>query len=87
MASQAPFIDPDTQELDTDQIRSEAIPLAKLIGLFVLISLLPFALGLLLLGNEGLGAIFVVIGQFILAIGGGIVLMYVIARGMRLSGG
>jgi hypothetical protein len=87
MASQAPFIDPDTQELDTDQIRSEAIPLAKLIGLFVLISLLPFALGLLLLGNEGLGAVFVVIGQFILAIGGGIVLMYVIARGMRLSGG
>jgi hypothetical protein len=85
MASKAPFIDVDTGEFDTDQLRSEAVLLAKLIGLFVIISLLPFIIGVLLLGNEGLGAIFVIIGQFILAIGAGIVLMYVIARGIHLS--
>ena len=79
-----PFVDPATGELDTDQILAEAVPLGKLIGVFVAISLVPFALVFLALGS-GVGAISAVIAQFILAVGAGIVLMYVIARGMQLS--
>lgn len=86
MPSKSPFIDSGTRELDTDQILSEAVPLGKLIGIFVAVSLIPFALVFFSLGNSGVGALFVVIGQFILAVGTGIVLMYIIARGIQLSG-
>lgn len=86
MPSPRPFINPATGELDTDQILSEAVPLGKLIGLFVAISLVPFGLMFFALGNSGLGALLAVIAQFILAVGAGIVLMYVLARGMQLSG-
>jgi hypothetical protein len=37
------------------------------------------------LGSSELGAFFPVVAQFVLAIGTGIVLMYVIARGMQLA--
>lgn len=86
MASPPPFVDPGTGNLDRDQILSEAIPLGKLVGSFVAVSLVPFALTFLAFGNSLLGAIFAVVAQFVLATGAGIVLMYVIARGMQLSG-
>lgn len=86
MPSPPPFVDPTTRELDTDQVLLEALALGKLIGLFVAISLVPFALVFFVLGSSGLSAILVVAGQFVLAIGAGIVLMYVIARGRQLSG-
>lgn len=86
MPSSPPFVDPATNELDTDQILSEALPLGKLIGLFLIISLGPFALVFFALGNSGFGAVLVLIGQFILAIGTGIVLIYSIARGIQLAG-
>lgn len=86
MSASPPFVDPVTNELKTDEILSEALPLGKLIGLFVAISLVPFALVFFALGNSGLGAVLVLIGQFILAIGAGIVLLYIIARGIQLAG-
>jgi hypothetical protein len=86
MPSTAPFVDPATGELDTAQILSEAIPLGKLVGLFGAISLIPFTLAYVGTRISGGGAILVVIAQFILAVGTGIVLMYIIARGIHLSG-
>jgi hypothetical protein len=86
MPSKVPFIDPATRDLDTGQILSEAVPLVKLIGLFVAISFLPIGLGFFALGNSVVGALFAVIGQLILAVGAGIVLIYIIARGIQLSG-
>ncbi|AUG47511.1 hypothetical protein BVU17_08280 [Haloarcula taiwanensis] len=86
MSPPRPFIDPTTGELDTAQILSEAVPLAKLIGVFVAGSLLPYAI--VFFGSEGSvpGAVLALLGEFILAVGAGVVLMYVIARGIRLAG-
>ncbi|MGB9953212.1 hypothetical protein [Haloarcula sp. Atlit-120R] len=86
MSPPRPFIDPATGELDTAQILSEAVPLAKLIGVFVAGSLLPYAI--VFFGSEGSvpGAVLALLGEFILAVGAGVVLMYVIARGIRLAG-
>ncbi|MFC6872995.1 hypothetical protein [Halobellus marinus] len=85
MPSEPPFIDPVTGELDTSQIRAEAFPLAGLIVLFGALALLPFVLGFLAGGSFVIGAFLTVVGQFILAVGAGIVLMYVIARGIQLA--
>jgi hypothetical protein len=87
MASSHPFIDRETGTLDMNQIRTEAFPLAGLIALFTGLALIPFIFVFLFAGNSALGLLFTVLGQFILAIGAGIVLMYVIARGIQLSGG
>lgn len=84
-SSASPFVDPTTGDLETAQILSEAIPLGKLIGVFVAISLVPFALAFSDVGNSGVDVVLVVIGQFVLAVGAGIVLMYAIARGLQLS--
>lgn len=83
MVPPTPFIDPQTRGLDTDQIRSEAYPLAGLIMLFGGLALIPFLLALFFRG--GLGVLFTILAQFIVAIGTGIVLMYVIARGIALA--
>jgi hypothetical protein len=85
MSPSPPFVDHGTGTIDTTQILAEAIPLARLIGVFVVLALVPFGLVFFTLGNSALGAIFTVAAQFILAIGSGIVLMYVIARGMQLA--
>jgi predicted membrane-bound spermidine synthase len=81
--SSPPFIEPESLGLDTDQIRNEALPLTGLIMLFAGLALIPFLLALLLGG--GLAALFTVIAQFVLAVGTGVVLMYVIARGIQLA--
>ncbi|MFA9517406.1 hypothetical protein ACERIT_09350 [Halopenitus sp. H-Gu1] len=86
MPSTTPFIDSVTGELDRAQVLSEAIPIGKLIGLFVTLSLVPFGLVFLALGSSPVGEVLVILGQFILAVGTGIVLMYVVARGTQLSG-
>lgn len=86
MSSSQPFIDQDTGTLDTDQIRSEAFPLAGLVALFAGLALVPFVFVFLFAGNSALGLLFTIVGQVILAIGTGIVLMYIIARGIQLSG-
>lgn len=52
MPPSTPFVDRATGALDTDQILAEAIPIAKLIGLFVAIALVPLAI-VFLLGGSG----------------------------------
>jgi hypothetical protein len=85
-SSQPPFIDLDSRELDLGQIWTEAAPLMGLIILFGLISVIPFLFSLLVGGNGGLAFLFVLLAQFVLAVGAGIVLLYVIARGIQLAG-
>ncbi|MFB6299480.1 MAG: hypothetical protein ABEH65_04395 [Halobacteriales archaeon] len=85
MPSATPFINPANSTLDTDQILQEALPLAGLIGLFVGLALIPFLFVVLIGGNSLLGVLLMIAVQFILAIGAGIVLMYIIARAMQLA--
>lgn len=85
MPRSTPFVDRETGTIDTAQILVEAIPLAKLIGVFVAIALVPFAMAFLLGGRSAAGAVFAFAGQFVLAVGSGIVLMYVVSRAIQLS--
>lgn len=85
MSPPPPFIDQNTGSLDTSQIREEAFPLARLIALFVGLALVPFLFVILVSGNSALGLLLTVVAQFILAVGTGIVLMYIIARGLQLT--
>ena len=86
MPSARPFIDPATGDVNTAQIVSEAVPLAKLIGVFVAGSLLPYAIVFFGSESSALGGLVALLGDFILAVGAGVVLMYVIARGIQLAG-
>ncbi|WP_336358144.1 hypothetical protein [Haloarcula sp. CGMCC 1.6347] len=81
-----PFIDSATGDVNTAQIISEAVPLAKLIGVFVAGSLVPYAIVFFGSESSALGALLALLGDFILAVGAGVVLMYVIARGIQLAG-
>jgi len=83
--SSPPFIDQESGELDLRQIRTEVFRLAGLIVLFGGLALLAFLIVLLFAGNTMLGGVLTVVSQFILAVGTGIVLMYVIARGIQLA--
>ena len=83
--SSPPFIHRESGELDLSQVRAEVFPLAGLILLFGSLALLVFLIMLLAAGNSLLGGLLTVVTQFILAVGTGIVLMYVIARGIQLA--
>ncbi|MFC4448226.1 hypothetical protein [Halorussus aquaticus] len=85
MSPSPPFLDPKTGAIDWKQVLREAIPLARLVGLFVAVSLVPFAFVFLFEDNSALRAMFTVATQFVLAVGSGVVLMYVISRGIRLA--
>lgn len=85
MSPATPFVDPETETVDTDQIFVEAIPLAKLIGLFVAIAVVPLTAVVLIGSGSPFGLILAVVAQFVLAIGAGIVLLYIIARGIQLA--
>lgn len=85
MPSDTPFVDRTDGTLDTDQILVEAIPLAKLIGLFALVGFVPLAIGFLL-EPSGLALPFAALAQFVFAVGAGIVLIYAVARGIALAG-
>lgn len=80
--SSPPFVDRGTGELDTEQLIAEAVPLAKLVGLVGVVALVPLLPALL--GIPGALA-FTLVGQFVLAVGSGLVLMYVVARGTQLA--
>lgn len=85
MTSESPFVDRTDGSLDTDQILVEAVPLAKLIALFAAVAFVPFAIAFLLGLGSGFGLLFSIVAQFVLAVGTGVVLMYVVARGLTLS--
>ena len=78
-----PFVESETGRIDRNRVLVEAIPLAELVGLVGAIALVPFAL-VILLGPSGFGALFMLLTQFILAVGSGVVLIYVISRAVQL---
>ena len=84
MSDDPPFINPERGTLNTAQIRTEAYPLAGLVMLFGALALVPFVLALFADGSP-LSILFTIIAQFVLAIGTGLVLIYVIARGIQLA--
>lgn len=86
MPSSRPFVDSGTGTLDTGQIFAEAVPLAKLVGVVVAVALVPFAFVLAVGGHSPLGLLFTFVAQFVLAVGSGVVLVYVVARGVALAG-
>jgi hypothetical protein len=53
--------------------------------LFGSLALLVFLVVLTVAGNSLLGGVLTLVSQFILAVGTGIVLIYVIARGIQLA--
>mgnify|MGYP000403940931 CR=1 FL=1 len=85
MPSTRPFVDPATGEVNTAQVISEAVPLGKLIGVFVAVSLVPYAIVFFGAESSVLGALIALVGDLILTVGAGIVLLYVVARGIQLS--
>lgn len=88
MSPSRPFFVASSGELDTDQILEEALPLGKLIGAIAVVALLPALLQFLLLDFVGIapavGFVLTLAVQFILAIGTGLVLMYIIIRANQL---
>lgn len=85
MSTSGPFVDRETNELQIDQIITEAVPLLGLIVLFGVLGGIPVLIG----AEASLGSVarvgFTLLGQLILAVGGGIVLMYSVARGIQLA--
>lgn len=79
-----PFVDPETGSIDTDQVLAEAIPLGSLVGLVAAVALVPFVLAFA--ADDLVGMAFALIGQFVLAVGAGVVLIYVVSRGIQLAG-
>jgi len=82
MSLQPAFV-ADDGGLDYDRILTEAIPIAALIGLFAAVSLPAFLLGTFF-GPSGLGLLFFLVGQFVLAVGGGVVLLHVVTQALRI---
>jgi len=85
MSDSGPFVDRDTNELDTEQILSEAVPVAGLVLLFGIVALVPLAIGFLVPVSSTFTLALTVLAQFVLAVGTAIVLMYVVARGIQLA--
>ncbi|OYR49650.1 hypothetical protein DJ73_17220 [Halorubrum sp. Ea1] len=83
--SSPPFIDPESGELDVREIRAEAFPLAGLIAFFGGAALVLFLISLLVGGSSLLVGFLTVVSQFVIAVGTGITLMYVVARGIQLA--
>ena len=79
-----PFVDRGTGELDRKQLIAEAIPLAKLVGVVGVVALVPL-MPLLFGIRSGAGLVFTLAAWFVLAVGSGLVLMYVVARGTQLA--
>ena len=84
MRDTAPFIDPVSGELDLRQILRESLPVLALVVLFGGLALLVFLVALLIGGL--VGVLSTLLSQLLLAVGTGVVLIYVVARGLQLSG-
>ncbi|MFC3958360.1 hypothetical protein [Halovivax cerinus] len=85
MTDPRPFIDGRDGELDVDRILVETIPIAKLMGSFLLVGLVFFALATLTTSLGLFEFLLVVAGRFVLVLGGFVVLLYVIVRGSQLA--
>lgn len=84
-----PFLVGDTGEIDVDRVLDEAIPIVKLVAMILIGVLIPLFLGQALVGGFGLaellGEVLVLLAQFIGAIGGSVVLLYVVSRGIQIA--
>jgi hypothetical protein len=85
MAPSSPFVAPDGT-IETERVLAEAVPLARLIGLVVVAALPPYAVVFLFAGDSLLGQLLAVVGQFVLAVGAGVVLIHAVTRAIRLAG-
>ncbi|MEF8830899.1 MAG: hypothetical protein V5A23_05110 [Halobacteriales archaeon] len=79
-----PFLD-DSGSLNFTPILVEAIPIAKLVLLVGAIALVPLTVALFLGPRSSIAALFVVLGQFVLAVGAGVVLVYVVSRANQMA--
>jgi hypothetical protein len=84
MTRTPPFVDQETGRIDRQRVLVEAIPVAELVGLVAAVALVPFAIAVLL-GPSGFRALFVLLTQFALAVGSGVVLIHVVSRGVQLG--
>ena len=89
MSSDRPFFTAPEEELDTDQLLYEALPLAKLVVAIGVIALVPIFLQITLFEILGLASLFellfTLLTQLILAVGSGIVLLYIVVRANQLA--
>jgi len=89
MSTTRPFFLQSSGELDTDRILYEAIPLAKLVAAVGLVALVPVFLQVVLSTFLGMafrvGLLLTIATQFVLAVGTGIVLMYVVVRALQIA--
>jgi hypothetical protein len=93
MPPSRPFVTSRSGALDTEQLLDEAIPLGKLVAVVGLVALIPLlvqallveVLGLAVGSSSVLQILFPLITQFLLAVGAGLILMYVIARGLQIE--
>ncbi|SDR40134.1 hypothetical protein [Natronobacterium texcoconense] len=85
MSPSRPFF--DAGELDTSQLFAEAYPIAELIASFALLAFVPFAVAFVFagLGFQFGTWLFTVLTQLVLAVGAGVVLLYIVARGIQLA--
>jgi len=79
----------DGDELDSGAVWREAVPLARLVAVVGAVALVPVTLQWLVVETLGLvpvtTALLSVATQFVLAVGTGVVLLYVVVRGIRLA--
>lgn len=93
MPSNRPFVTSRSGALDAEQLIDEAVPLGKLVAFVGLVAVIPLLLQFLLVEILGLAAgfgsvlqvIFSLMTQFLLAVGTGLVFMYVIARALQFE--
>lgn len=85
MSQSPPFVDRESGTLQTSQIWTEAYRLIGLILLFGAIALVPYALMSFRPPGYLIETVLMMLVQFVLLVGSGIVLMYIIARGIQLS--
>ena len=83
------FFTSPSGEFDTGQILYEVIPLAKLVGAVGLVALVPLLLNRLLFEFVGIiplfGLLLSALTAFVLAVGTGLVLLYVVVRANQLA--
>ena len=84
MSPSRPFFISDSGELDTEQLIDEAVPLAKLIGAVGTVAVALLFLRFVFVGVlgfiPGVEILFTLVIQFVLAVGTGLVLIYIIVR-------
>ncbi|MFC6827084.1 hypothetical protein [Halopelagius fulvigenes] len=84
MTPSNPLIDPETGDIDLERLYYEARPIAELMVLLAGVALVPFAAAFAVTSSL-IGPLLAVLGQFVLAVGAGVVLLYVVSRAIQLA--